>query len=531
MFPEGWNALEQRQGRTSVSGDAEGAARAVLAERLSALREGSGRTYASLARRIGVSGSTLHRYCTGRTVPAEFAPVERLARLCGAPAEEREALHRLWLLADGERLDRQGAAEAEAGTAAEQGAETEEGAETEQGAEAEVAGAPSEGAVAMPRAPGALSGRSGPPDGEPPHAVPLPGAAPEAAPALAHASGYGPGQPGSVECRASRMPALRSSRTRRYGQGLGVLAAAVLVLALVAAFGRPWSSGPDGRSSVAQVPGGPPVDSPGSPTSGSPKSEKPQGTASGSPRKTPSGSPSPTTPPGIGPRKEGLPRSSGPSSGPGAGRVPFTWTGDDHVWKNGCDHAYLLDRAPAAVPPPPMEADAASWAGALGAVHAGETGVRITLQGRDDRAVVLESLRIRVVERSSPAEGRVYRMSSGCGGSLTPRMFDVDLDASRPAARPVAGNDSGEPIEAVAFPYRVSVTDPEVFLITGRTVGCDCSWVAELAWSSGGRSGTVRIDDGGRPFRTNGVRGQSVLGYDTTAGRWVPAVDGSEAAS
>ncbi|NEC20545.1 helix-turn-helix domain-containing protein, partial [Streptomyces parvus] len=66
-----------------MSGDAEGAARAVLAERLSALREGSGRTYASLARRIGVSGSTLHRYCTGQTVPAEFAPVERLARLCG----------------------------------------------------------------------------------------------------------------------------------------------------------------------------------------------------------------------------------------------------------------------------------------------------------------------------------------------------------------------------------------------------------------------------------------------------------------
>ncbi|MFB8142728.1 transcriptional regulator, partial [Streptomyces parvus] len=209
---------------------------------------------------------------------------------------------------------------------------------------------------------------------------------------------------------------------------------------------------------------------------------------------------------------------------------PFTWTGDDHVWKNGCGHSYLLDRAPAAVPPPPVQADAASWAGALGAVHAGETGVRITLQGRDERAVVLESLRIRVVERGSPAPGRVYRMSSGCGGSLTPRMFDVDLDASRPVARSVAGNDSGEPIEAVAFPYRVSVTDPEVFLITGRTVGCDCSWVAELTWSSGGRSGTVRIDDGGRPFRTSGVRGHSVLDYDTSTGRWESAADAAEAA-
>ncbi|MGW6466376.1 helix-turn-helix domain-containing protein [Streptomyces rubiginosohelvolus] len=471
-----------------MSGDAEGAARAVLAERLSALREGSGRTYASLARRIGVSGSTLHRYCTGRTVPAEFAPVERLARLCGAPAEEREALHRLWLLADGERLDRQGVAEASGAV---------------------------EQAMASP--------------GTAPEAAPVPALTP--APAPSSGSGSGSGQSSAIGRRASRMPAFRSPRARRYGQGLGVLAAAVLVLALVAAFGRPWSSGRDGRSSVAQVPGGPPVDAPGSPSPGSSAPEKPQGTASGSPRGTPSGSPSPTTPPGIGPRDESLPRSSGPSTGPEAGRVPFTWTGDDHVWKNGCDHAYLLDRAPAAVPPPPVEADAASWAGALGAVHANETGVRITLQGRDDRAVVLESLRIRVVERRSPAEGRVYRMSSGCGGSLTPRMFDVDLDASRPVARPVAGNDSGDPIEAVAFPYRVSVTDPEVFLITGRTVGCDCSWVAELVWSSGGRSGTVRIDDGGRPFRTNGVRGHSVLDYDTTAGRWVPAADGSEAAS
>ncbi|MFE7140968.1 transcriptional regulator, partial [Streptomyces sp. NPDC057644] len=220
---------------------------------------------------------------------------------------------------------------------------------------------------------------------------------------------------------------------------------------------------------------------------------------------------------------------SGASSAPEAGRAPFTWTGDDHVWKNGCDHAYLVDRAPAAVPPPPVEADAAPWAGALGAVHAGETGVRITLQGRDERAVVLESLRIRVVERRSPAPGRVYRMSSGCGGSLTPRMFDVDLDVPRPVARSVAGNDSGEPIEAVAFPYRVSVTDPEVFLITGRTAGCDCDWFAELSWSSGGRSGTVRIDDGGRPFRTSGVGGRPVLDYDTADRRWVSAEADGEA--
>ncbi|PWS45487.1 transcriptional regulator, partial [Streptomyces sp. ZEA17I] len=92
-------------------------AREALAERLHGLREGSGRTYASLARRIGVSASTLHRYCTGQTVPAEFAPVERLARLCGRTPEERESLLRLWLRADAERVERiEAGAEAGVGT-------------------------------------------------------------------------------------------------------------------------------------------------------------------------------------------------------------------------------------------------------------------------------------------------------------------------------------------------------------------------------------------------------------------------------
>ncbi|MFJ2182842.1 helix-turn-helix domain-containing protein [Streptomyces anulatus] len=517
-----------------MSGDAEGAARAVLAERLSALRERSGRTYASLARRIGVSGSTLHRYCTGRTVPAEFAPVERLARLCGAPAGEREALHRLWILADRERVDRQGAAEARA--KAEPEPEPVEVVLVEvvpvevvrvEGVrvDASAGGTESLGRRALPR-----TAEAGPPGaavtGPPP---PAPGVSGEEGPrpvrdrVSEEVAAVGSGSP--------RRPLFRSRRARRYGQGLGVLAAAVLVLALVAAFGGTALPGPDRRPSVAQRPGEDPAGSPEPSPSGSPTPGKPQGTPSGAPRGTPSDGPRPTVPPGVGPRKETLPRPSGGSPGPAAGRAPFTWTADDHVWKNGCDHSYVIDRAPAAVPPPPVEADAESWAGALGAVHAGEAGVRVTLQGRDERAVVLEALRIRVVERLSPARGRVYRMSSGCGGSLTPRMFDVDLDVPRPVARSVAGNDSGEPIEAVAFPYSVSVTDPEVLLITGRTVGCDCDWFAELTWSSGGRSGTVRVDDGGRPFRTSGVRGHPVLDYDTGSGRWVSVADAGEAAS
>ncbi|MFD8438635.1 helix-turn-helix domain-containing protein [Streptomyces microflavus] len=413
-------------------GTGEGSAREALAERLRELREGSGRTYASLARRIGVSGSTLHRYCTGQTVPAEFAPVERLARLCGRSGEEREALHRLWLRADTERVERQEAGMA-GSPAAGVGEDAEAGAAPGTGTEA---GAdPARGSRGTPTGTWALSG-----------------SVPPAAAAVHRdedSSAYAGGPPAHAP---------RSRSVRRWVQALAVCTVAALALVLVAA-----SAGPS--------------------------------------------------------RQQQRPERQPPVARPAA--PPFTWTSDDHVWKYGCGHTYLVGGPPAAVPPPPAEADAESWATALGAVHAGETGVRITLQGTDERAVVLEALRIRVVERREPAEGRVHRMSSGCGGALTPRMFDVDLDVARPVARSVPGNDTGEPIPAVSFPYRVSASDPEVFLVTGRAADCDCDWVAELRWSSGGRSGTVRIDDGGRPFRTSGAPGRPVHDYDFVTRRWV----------
>lgn len=441
VFSAGWNALVGRQGEVErVSGDegtggrraGEELAREELADRLRELRAGSGRTYAALARRIGVSGSTLHRYCTGQTVPAEFAPVERLARLCGRSAEERQALHRLWLRADAERVERQ-----EAGAVP--GAE-EAGAAVD--AAAEGAGA----------AVGPASEALGPAGAEAPGGSSPPATTPAAAPTTSvHRDEDRP---------APAPPAPRSPVVRRWAPALAVCAAvAALALVLIAALGGPARpERPERQPPVAR----------------------------------------PTTP-------------------------PFTWTTDDHVWRYGCGHAYLVDRPPDAVPPPPAEADAEPWAQALGAVHAGETGVRITLQGTGERAVVLEALRIRVVARREPAEGRVHRMSSGCGGALTPRMFDVDLDAERPVARSVPGNDTGEPIAPVSFPYRVSAADPEVFLVTGRTTRCDCDWVAELRWSGGGRSGTVRIDDGGRPFRTSGAPGRPVHDYDYGTRRWVAA--------
>ncbi|MGW6294408.1 helix-turn-helix domain-containing protein, partial [Streptomyces sp. NPDC055058] len=62
-------------------------------------KERTDRSYGSLARRLGMNTSTLHRYCAGDAVPVDFAPVERFIALCGASREERLELHHRWLLA------------------------------------------------------------------------------------------------------------------------------------------------------------------------------------------------------------------------------------------------------------------------------------------------------------------------------------------------------------------------------------------------------------------------------------------------
>ncbi|MGW8767603.1 helix-turn-helix domain-containing protein, partial [Streptomyces sp. NPDC055815] len=212
---------------------------------------------------------------------------------------------------------------------------------------------------------------------------------------------------------------------------------------------------------------------------------------------------------------------------------PFTYTVAS-LWENGCGHTYLADRPPARVPAPPAPADAARWAGALGAVDGGQTFVRLTVQGKGAAAVVLHGLHVRVVGRAEPLPWGAYRMDDGCGGAVTPRRFAVDLDAPRPLARPVDGYDAsgeeGRTIPAVSFPYAVTAAEPEELLVSARTAGCDCRWFLELEWSSEGRSGVVRIaDPNGQAFRTSGrVKGSPVHAYDEPKGLWITGAESGQ---
>ncbi|MFE5623384.1 helix-turn-helix domain-containing protein [Streptomyces virginiae] len=418
------------------------------------LKERGGLSYGVLARRLHTSTSTLHRYCNGEALPAEFAVVDRFARACGACPAEAVDLHRAWLLADARR--RAGAAE------------------------------PAPAPAPVPVEP------------EPERTVVV-------------------GPVGTVGRTTDTGPTGVESGARPswYRRRAAVVAAAGLTAGAVAV-ALLAVTGPDRGTPHA---GAGTRGSGGSASAAATPSE--QGAAPGATPTDPATGTAQPSAPSAGSATE---PASGSAPPPVAGRapaMPLKAAVRSHVWAAGCDHAYLAERGPGSVPPPPVQADAPAWATAQRAVHAGSQIVEVTLHGTGGGAVVLEGLEVRVGARRTPPAWNVYQMSQGCGGGLTPAVFAVNLDAPRPLARPVAGNDAGNRLPAPAFPMRVSADEPVVLRVEAVTTGCDCDWSLDLRWASPAGSGTLRVDDGGRPLRTSAATGRPVYGYALEQGRWV----------
>ncbi|MFJ8811168.1 helix-turn-helix domain-containing protein [Streptomyces sp. NPDC102490] len=429
------------------------------------LKERSGLSYGALGKRLHMSGSTLHRYVSGEVVPVEFAPVERLARVCRATPEELLELHRRWIRADAlrgvrkEETEGGGDAEGAEGAEGSDAAEGAEGAGGATGAESPVAA----GASAAAETWSAPSVREAPPAPEGRRRVPRA--------ALYAATGV-----------------------------VAVSAAVALVANLVSGPDDDGRHGPAGAvaQSSASVTGS--ATGPGSPSAGaSASTSSPSASASASRSGSPSASPSrPAT---------ATPSREAPADGP-----LLTVSTTPYYWDVPCDHAFLVDRSPKNVPKPPPQQDAVGWATPLNAVSANRQTVVLTVQGTGPQTVVLEDLHVRVKRTGPPLGWNQYVMGNGCGGQVHTTAFDVSLDLGTPTATPIGGQRD--------FPYKVSETDPEVFQVAAHTSGHDVSWELELEWSSGGRHGTTRIDDNGKPFRTSASRDDSSYAYPLGSSAW-----------
>ncbi|MFF9497781.1 helix-turn-helix domain-containing protein [Streptomyces flaveolus] len=497
---------------------------------LQELKERSGLSYGALGKRLHMSASTVHRYVSGEVVPVEFAPVERLARVCRATPEELLELHRRWIRADALRGVKKGEDAGRQAPPAE--------AAAEDAAEAESAGAA-----------GARAGEgSGPPDASSAAAASAPGEAPTSGPGPASGPGSASGSgsasgPGSVSGSASAVGAGSASvvgdgagsasaggdgnasapfytldtpsaperpapsRRRRHrtalyaATGVVVIAGAVALVAnLVPGHGDGGQRGPAGAVGAA-VSASAPVPGTATPPASPSASASASATASPSPSTSASASATATR------ESTAAPSRPAPASGPA-----LTVATTPYFWDSPCDHAFLVDRSPQNVLPPPPQQDAVGWATAYGAVSANRQTVVLTVQGTGQETVVLEDLHVRVVSSKPALDWNQYVMGNGCGGGVDTASFDVSLDLGTPLAMPVAGQRD--------FPYKVTESDPEVFYVKAHTSGHDVSWYLELEWSSGERQGTLRIDDHGKPFRTSASKDASYYAYPLGSHAW-----------
>ncbi|MFD3483994.1 helix-turn-helix domain-containing protein [Streptomyces sp. NPDC058665] len=470
---------------------------AEFAKRLRALKERTDRSYGSLATQLHLGASTLHRYCHGHALPVDYAPVERLAKVVGATPAERVELHRLWLRAHSARTDEGGGAEATRDAA-------ETVAEPEPVREAEPEQEPG-------RDPTADTDKDTNTDADAGTAQPV-GTAddPDPPPAAATA-------PPLSRPRASRL-----RRRQIVGAALAVVTVLGGTVIVAADLGSPDSRSDRSGPRLADPGPNGPLDPPSPSARSSAPSAKASASQSGSgPKASPSGSIRAGKTEAGGTGGDGG-RSGGKNPGAGTGTAkPLVWAADSHKWQSDCAHTYLINRAPSAVPPPPNSQDARQWATALGAVHGNSSITQATLNAAAGAGpVVVQEVFVRVVGRRAPLGWNAYEMSNGCGGSITPAVFSVDLDASRPIVRPVDGGSEEGPLPAPRLPYQVTTGEPLVLRVEASTNGCDCDWYLEVRWTAGDRTGVARIDDGGRPFRTSAAAGK-VYGHDYESGKWM----------
>ncbi|MEU2897210.1 helix-turn-helix domain-containing protein [Streptomyces sp. NPDC001273] len=464
----------------------EGMPAAEFAAFLRELKDRSGLSYGVLAKRLHMSTSTLHRYCNGDAVPTDYAPVERLARLCKARPGELVELHRRWVLADAVRGRKPGPAAP--GTPA--------------------AKAPS-AAPAVPRPAVPEPVVPEPPVTEAPVTEPPVAEAPEEdAEPVAEADLAAAGTPEGADGSGEPRPAPRPRRRTRTAVLAGTAVAAVLV-GVTLAVGLPGSgtgTGGDDRREPAGAAG----------AAGKEVTSSPSRSATASPSASPSGSP------GAKGRDASAPPAAGSAATPSAetgdaGGVPVTVRAEPYAWESPCSQRYLIDRPAGRVGPPPTEQDAPAWAGAAGAVPSGKQYLRLTVQGTSAETVVVEDLTVRIAGKRTPLAWNDFAMGYpgvGCGGGVPTRAFTVALDAARPALTPESGHRD--------FPFKVSESDPEVYYITADASAYDVDWYLELKWSSGSRGGTLTVDDKGRPFRTSGNNGRPAYEFPLGGEGWVP---------
>ena len=146
------------------------------------------------------------------------------------------------------------------------------------------------------------------------------------------------------------------------------------------------------------------------------------------------------------------------------------------------------------------------WAQKHGGAPASGNYLEIRLRALGDCPAVVDRLRVVVTRRRRAGAGTAVFLPAPDGGHVPPFLV-ADLDRTPIAVRSTPGVDkAGRMIPQLTLPRAVSDVAPEVWHLQAQTASYDCDWFAYLDWRCGGRSGSIRLDDRGEPFRIAGIR-------------------------
>ncbi|MFE7439464.1 helix-turn-helix domain-containing protein [Streptomyces chartreusis] len=199
-----------------------------------------------------------------------------------------------------------------------------------------------------------------------------------------------------------------------------------------------------------------------------------------------------------------------------SGSVPLTFVADAPSWQ--CGDAVVvpggIDASQMVLGPRPADG-----------VSASKTGLGFTVQGKDGQTVTLLGLAVEVVSKHEPLRGS--RVPVVCQGDPPNRNLSVNLDQARPqVVKAAARAGDGGSASDTGWPYTVSGSDPEHFVVQPVTLAYDVTFTLRLKWAWNGERGELRIDDQGKPFRTTADRNATWLCPDSTTTRLVQLTDG-----
>lgn len=129
----------------------------------------------------------------------------------------------------------------------------------------------------------------------------------------------------------------------------------------------------------------------------------------------------------------------------------------------------------------------------------------VTLQAKSDQSIVVTGVRVDVMANDPlPEKGSVVQ-ASDCGGGMTLRVFDVNLDAHPVSVKPaLVKQPAGRAETGPDFPFKVSSGDPEELSLRLPSVKRDVRFSVTVEWVSEGEPGSVKLDNGGGGYRVMG---------------------------